>query len=88
MNLDFLISDLLLILLIGLVAGVVSRRLRFPVVVGYLVGGCLLGPGGFGVVEQRHHEIEALAELGVFFLLFSIGLEITPRELLRLGRRC
>ncbi len=87
MHLDFVISDLLLILSIGLVAGVVSRRMKFPAVVGYLVGGCMLGPGGFGVVEQRHHEIEALGELGVFFLLFSIGLEITPGELLRLGRK-
>ena len=87
MDFDLVIGDLLLILLIGLVASVLSRRLRFPAVVGYLVGGCLLGPGGLGAVAHRHHEIEALGELGVFFLLFSIGLEITPSELLRLGRK-
>ncbi len=87
MELDVIIYDLLLILLVGLVAGVLSQRLRFPVVVGYLVGGCLLGPGGFAAVGLRHHEIEVLGELGVFFLLFSIGLEISPAELMRLGRR-
>ncbi len=87
MEFDVVIYDLLLILTVGLVAGVTSRRLHFPVVVGYLVGGCVLGPGGLGVVGSRHHEIEVLGELGVFFLLFSIGLQISPAELLRLGRK-
>lgn len=87
MNFDAIVFDLLLILLVGLVAGLLARRLRIPVVVGYLIGGCLLGPGGFGVVGQQDHEIEGLAEVGVFFLLFSIGLEITPGELVRLGRK-
>jgi len=87
MDSDIVIFDLLAILLVGLLAGLLSRRLQFPAVVGYLVGGCLLGPGGFGVVAGGQHEIEALAEVGVFFLLFSIGLEITAAELVRLGRR-
>ncbi len=84
---DAVVFDLLIILMVGLVAGVTALRLRFPVVVGYLLGGCVLGPGGLGIVGQEHHQLEGLAEIGVFFLLFSIGLEITPGELARLGRK-
>lgn len=84
---EAVVFDLLVILMIGLVAGVTAQRLRFPVVVGYLLGGCLIGPGALGIVGREHHQLEWLAEIGVFFLLFSIGLEITAAELARLGRK-
>jgi len=81
-----LIHDLLIILAAGLVAGVVCRRLQVSVLVGYLVIGALVGGSVLGWITQTQHEIEYLAELGVFLLLFSIGIEFSLEELLKLGR--
>ncbi len=81
-----LIYDILIILAAGLVAGLICRRLRVSVIVGYLVVGTLLGKGMLGWVDDEHHQIEYIAEAGVFLLLFAIGLEFSLDELLRLGR--
>jgi len=78
--------DLLVILAAGLVAALVCRRLGISTIVGYLVIGALLGDGALGWVQDERHEIESLAEAGVFLLLFSIGLEFSLDELVRLGR--
>jgi len=84
---EIIVVDLLTVLLVGMVAGLVSRRLSFPIVAGYLLAGCLLGPAGFAALDHEHHEIEALAEVGVFFMLFAIGLEFSPGQIAALGRR-
>lgn len=81
-----LIYDLLVILAAGLVAAIVCRRLHVSVLVGYLIIGVLIGESSIGWIVDREHEIEYLAELGVFLLLFSIGIEFSLEELLRLGR--
>ncbi len=81
-----LVEDLLIILTAGLVASLVCRRLHVSVLVGYLVVGALLGKGSFGWVIDERHEIEYVAEAGVFFLLFSVGLEFSLEELWRLRR--
>lgn len=44
---------------------------------GYLVAGVIIGPHGLGLVKHIH-ATEALAEIGVVFLLFNIGLEVSP----------
>ncbi len=84
--LDTLVYDLLIILAAGLVAGLMCRWRRVSVVVGYLIVGALVGKGCLGWVSEEGHEIEYIAEAGVFFLLFSIGLEFSLDELCRLGR--
>ena len=84
--LETLVYDLLIILAAGLFAGLVCRRLRVSVLVGYLLVGAVIGKGTFGWVSDEHHEIEHIAEAGVFLLLFSIGLEFSLEELWRLGR--
>jgi len=81
---DQFVYELLIVLSFGLVAGLVSRQLRAPTLVGYLAAGALLGQGALGWVSPDTHEIECLAEAGVFFLLFSIGLEFTFDEIFRM----
>lgn len=81
-----LIHDLLIILAAGLFAGIVCRKLHVSVLVGYLVIGALIGGSAMAWVVDKQHEIEYLAELGVFLLLFSIGIEFSLEELLKLGR--
>ncbi len=81
-----LVYDLMIILSAGLIAGLVCRWLRISVLIGYLAVGTLLGKGALGWVSDEQHEIEYIAEAGVFLLLFSIGLEFSLDELGRLGR--
>jgi CPA2 family monovalent cation:H+ antiporter-2 len=76
-----LVADLTLVLAAALAGGLVAHRLGQPLIVGYIVAGVVVGPftGGFTV---RHVEgIEELAEIGVALLLFSLGLEVSFREL-------
>ncbi|HUE74376.1 MAG TPA: cation:proton antiporter [Pirellulaceae bacterium] len=66
-----------------LVAGGVLHlfhRLRLPSIVGLLMAGVLIGPHGFGVLQDRN-EIEKLAEIGIILLMFSIGLDFTRERL-------
>jgi Kef-type K+ transport system membrane component KefB len=63
----------------------VLERLRQPAVVGEILAGVVIGPGLLGWV-QPDEFVGALAELGVIFLLFTVGLEIKPAEALRVGR--
>jgi monovalent cation:proton antiporter-2 (CPA2) family protein len=57
-----------------------SRRLGLGSVLGYLVGGALIGPSGLSLVTNLD-EIAKVSELGVVMLLFLIGLEVRPRRL-------
>lgn len=80
------INELLIILTTGLLAGILCRKWSITPLMGYLAVGVLIGPTVLGWVDSDQKEIEHLAELGVFFLLFSIGLELSMEELQRMGR--
>jgi len=74
------------VLLVVATAGVaVFERLRLPAIAGFLVMGALVGPGGLGLIGQPE-RVSALAELGVVFLLFEIGLELPLERLRKLWR--
>lgn len=74
-----------LVIIFGLSASVVFilHKLRVPSIVGFLIAGACLGPHGFGFI-QAIHEVELLAEIGVILLLFTIGLEISLKNLKRI----
>ncbi len=85
-NLDPQFLTELLVLLAVATAGVaIFERLRLPAIAGFLVMGALVGPGGLGLIGQPD-RVRALAELGVVFLLFEIGLELPLERLRRLWR--
>jgi CPA2 family monovalent cation:H+ antiporter-2 len=69
----------------ALAAAWLLNRLGQPPLIGYLLAGALVGPAGLGFVRDRA-SIEALAEIGVMLLLFTIGLELSFGALRRLGR--
>jgi CPA2 family monovalent cation:H+ antiporter-2 len=75
----------LIVLLLGTAVAAVTlfRRLRLPAVVAYLLAGLAAGPAGFGWVQDTQ-DILHLAEFGVVFLLFSLGLEFSIPRLLAL----
>ena len=74
-------ADFVLIILAGLVGGLAARALRLPLMVGYVAAGVLVGPHTAGPTVVQAHEIELLAEIGVALLLFSLGLELSFRDL-------
>ncbi|MEN1679143.1 MAG: cation:proton antiporter [Planctomycetota bacterium] len=84
---DQFLIDLLLIVASGLLASVVCRRLGVSAILGYLAIGALLGGGALGWVGRDRHEVELIAEAGVFLLLFSVGLEFSIGELRSLAWR-
>ncbi len=77
--------DLLIVLVVAIAGGMLARLLRLPVILGYLAGGILIGPFGFGIVQEEG-AIDALANIGVILLMFAIGLEFSIKELLKMGK--
>lgn len=77
--------DLLIVLVTAIIGGMLARWLRLPVILGYLAGGIVIGPFGAGLVHDSA-TINSLANIGVVLLLFAIGLELSLKELLKLGK--
>jgi Kef-type K+ transport system membrane component KefB len=64
--------------------GELFERLTLPSVLGEIVAGAILGPYALGWIPISD-TIHSIAELGAIFVLFSAGLETSPRELIRIG---
>ena len=77
--------NVLVLLAASVLAVAACRSLRLPPMIGYLVTGLALGPHALGVVSERE-ETHRLAELGVVFLMFSIGLEFSLTKLKSMRR--
>jgi CPA2 family monovalent cation:H+ antiporter-2 len=85
-HLPDLIRDLALILIAGAVTTLVFRKIRQPLVLGYIIAGFLVGPHFHLIPTVADTEnIDTLAEMGVIFLLFSLGLEFSFKKLMRVG---
>jgi CPA2 family monovalent cation:H+ antiporter-2 len=76
-----LVADVTLVLIAALAGGFLAQRVGQPLIVGYILAGVFVGPFTGGLTVRDVHEIEQLAELGVALLLFSLGLELSFREL-------
>ncbi len=70
----------------ALILGLLFYRLGLPVIVGQLVAGMLVGPGGLGLIQDLT-AIDLLASLGIVLLLLVVGLELDPRDLRRIGSK-
>jgi CPA2 family monovalent cation:H+ antiporter-2 len=67
----------------AVVGGGIASVLRQPLILGYVLGGIVVGPFTPGISITDVHEFELLAEVGVILLMYSIGLEFSFRDLLR-----
>jgi CPA2 family monovalent cation:H+ antiporter-2 len=76
-----------LIIILALAAGILLlfRRFKLPGVLAFIITGMIAGPHGLGWIKEVD-EVEALAEVGVIFLLFVIGMEFSLKKLAALGR--
>lgn len=80
-----LLPDIVAIFCLSIGVLLVCHQIKIPPIVGFLLTGVLCGPTALGLV-QNPHAVELLAEIGVVLLLFSIGLEMSGEELMRLKR--
>jgi Kef-type K+ transport system membrane component KefB len=85
MNTAFL-QDALIYLATALVFVPVAKRLGLGSVLGYLIGGILIGPHFLGLIGGEGKDILHFAEFGVVMMLFLIGLELEPAHLWRMRR--
>ena len=79
-----LIHDLALSIVMAWLLGVTANFIRQPLILAYLVAGFLLGPSGLKWV-QSEQSINTIAELGLIFMLFMIGLEIDLKKIVQAG---
>lgn len=80
-----ILGELLLVIAVAAAGVVLFERMGLPAIAGFLVMGALVGPGGLGLARDPA-RIRELAELGVVFLLFEIGLELPIDAIRRLWR--
>lgn len=86
MHLPAIIQDLANILGVAAVVTLLFRMIKQPVVLGYIVAGVIVGPHTPSLFSVKDvANIQVWAELGVIFLMFSLGLEFSFRRLLRVG---
>ena len=85
-ELPALIKDLALILVVAGIVTLVFKKLKQPLVLGYVVAGFLVSthmPYVASVVDQE--DIQTWADIGVMFLLFSLGLDFSFKKILKMG---
>ena len=92
---NHLFVDLVTVVCAAFVGGFIARLIHVPPVLGYLAMGMLIGPYGMGRLDADwldfatvadEASVHTLAELGVVLLVFAIGIEISFRELMNLGK--
>ncbi|CAI9762371.1 unnamed protein product [Fraxinus pennsylvanica] len=79
-----LISDLVVVIVSAAIGGIISSCLGQPVIVGYLLAGSIIGPGGLKFISEMV-QVETVAQFGVVFLLFALGLEFSLSKLKVVG---
>src|SRR5579863_4795567 len=78
-----LFRDLTYIFLAAVFGGLVAWRLRLPLIIGFILGGIVVSPYTPGPHLSQLHTFEVFAEVGVVLLMFSIGVEFSIPDLLR-----
>lgn len=84
-GLEEILFSFLIVFLISIPVGFLANRLKVPSVVSFLITGVLIGPSGLGLLKDPR-VIEIFAELGVIFLMFTIGIEFSIKKFIAYRR--
>lgn len=76
-------TDLAIVFLAAVAGGVLARLAGQPLILGYVLGGIAIGPFTPGPTISESHTFDLFAEIGVILLMFSIGLEFSVKDLMR-----
>ena len=79
---SLIFKELSYVFIAAILGGALAWRLRQPLILGYVVAGIVLSPFTPGPAVREAHTFQIVAEVGVVFLMFSIGLEFSLAELL------
>jgi len=71
---------------IATVFGIIARLLKQPLVIAYIITGFILGPSIFGLISGQE-TISLFSTIGIAFLLFIVGMELSPDKLAELGKK-
>ena len=81
----WLLNDIVIVFGLSILVLLLCQKLRVPTIVGFLFTGLLIGPSGFGFITDIH-RVETLAEIGVILLLFTIGVEFSLTQLIKIQK--
>lgn len=76
----------LIVMAIILITPLISERLKLPGIIGIIIGGMLIGPHGFGFLEDND-RIQFLSTIGLVYLMFSAGLEVDINQFMKVRAR-
>ena len=79
-----LLTDAVIIIGFSVLALLLFRKIKVPAILAFFITGLLAGPHGLGLVPIE--EVNVLAELGVIFLLFTIGIEFSLEKFSQIKR--
>lgn len=79
----FIFRDIAMVFAAAFACGLLAWRLRQPILLGYVLAGLVLSPLTPGPRVHDVHNFETMAEIGVILLMFSVGIEFSVPELLR-----
>lgn len=80
-----ILKDIVIILGLSILIILLFQKIKVPALLGFLLAGIITGPYAFNLISSRH-EVELLSEIGIIFLLFVIGIELSIKELLSMKR--
>ncbi|MFV8224344.1 cation:proton antiporter [Christiangramia aquimixticola] len=80
-----ILQDIVIILGLSIVIILVFQKLKLPAILGFLIAGIIAGPHAFNLISSQH-EVELLSEIGIIFLLFVIGIELSLKGLASIKR--
>jgi CPA2 family monovalent cation:H+ antiporter-2 len=83
MDLHFLFRDLAYVFIAAIIGGGLAWKLRQPLILGYVLAGIVISPITPGPQVHDTTALETFAELGVIFLMFSVGLEFSIKDLMK-----
>ena len=82
---EFSLGPIVIVLLVAVITVICCRKFNIPSMLGYLLVGFIAGPGMFRLIPQSH-ATDYLGEIGIVFLMFSIGLEFSLPKLKAMRR--